>query len=85
MLSLRALRLCANTGKENLVVLRPAQACRCLAAALAQLGRDAEAGKAAVQILEMEPDFRISEWVARSGHWRSKVFIEGLRKAGLPE
>jgi adenylate cyclase len=62
-----------------------AQAYRCLTAALAHLEQDAEARKAAAQILEMEPDFRISEWVARSGHWRSRLFIEGLRNAGLPE
>jgi adenylate cyclase len=58
---------------------------RCLAAALAHLGRDAEAGKAVAQILEIEPDFRISEWVARSGQWQAQMFIDGLRKAGLPE
>ena len=34
---------------------------RCLAAALAHLGRDAEARKAVAQVLEIEPHFRISE------------------------
>ncbi|HWZ37516.1 MAG TPA: tetratricopeptide repeat protein [Bradyrhizobium sp.] len=62
-----------------------AMAYRCLAAALAHLGRDAEARKTAAELLELEPDFRISGWLARSGHWRSQMFIEGLRKAGLPE
>jgi len=57
---------------------------RCLAAALAHLGRDAEVGKTVAQFLEIEPDFRISEWVARSGQWRAQMFIDGLRKAGLP-
>ena len=57
----------------------------CLAAALAHLGRDAEARKTATQILEIEPDFRISEWVARTGQWQAQMFIDGLRKAGLPE
>jgi len=57
----------------------------CLAAALAQLGRDAEARKTATQILEIEPHFRISEYVARTGHWQAQTFIDGLRKAGLPE
>jgi adenylate cyclase len=57
----------------------------CLAAALAHLGRDAEARKTATQILEIEPDFRISEYVARTGHWQARMFIDGLRKAGLPE
>jgi TolB-like protein/Flp pilus assembly protein TadD len=58
---------------------------RCLAAALAHLGRDAEASKTVARFLELEPNFRISEWVARSGQWRPQIFIDGLRKAGLPE
>jgi TolB-like protein/tetratricopeptide (TPR) repeat protein len=57
---------------------------RCLAAALAHLGRDAEVRKTVAQLLEIEPDFRISEMVARSGQ-RALMFIDGLRKAGLPE
>jgi adenylate cyclase len=57
----------------------------CLAAALAHLARDAEARKTATQILEIEPDFRISEYVARTGHWQAQMLIDGLRKAGLPE
>jgi adenylate cyclase len=57
----------------------------CLAAALAHLGRDAEARKTVAQFLEIEPDFRISEWVARNGQWQAQMFIDGLRKAGLPE
>jgi len=58
---------------------------RCLAAALAHLGRDAEAREAAARLLEIEPGFRISEWVARAGKWQSTQFLEGLSKAGLPE
>jgi TolB-like protein len=58
---------------------------RCLAAALAHLGRDAEARKAVAQLLELEPHFRISDYLARSGHWRAQMLIDGLRKAGLPE
>ncbi len=57
----------------------------CLAAALAHLGRDAEARKTVTQILEIEPHFQISEYVARTGHWQAQMFIDGLRKAGLPE
>jgi len=57
---------------------------RCLAATLAHLGRDAEARKTVTQLLEIEPDFRISEMVARSGQ-RDQMYIDGLRKAGLPE
>jgi adenylate cyclase len=52
----------------------------CLAAALAHLGRDAEAKKAAARLLELRPRFRISN----STHW-PRLYIEGLRKAGLPE
>ena len=62
-----------------------AAAYRCLAAALAHLGRDAEARKTVAQLLEIEPDFRVSEWVARSGQWQAQMFIDGRSKAGLPE
>ena len=58
---------------------------RCLAAALAHLGRDAEARKTVAQVLEIEPHFRISEWVAHTGQWQAQMYIDGLRKAGLPE
>jgi adenylate cyclase len=58
---------------------------RCLATALAHLGREAEARAAAVRLLELKPDFRISEWLARSGPRPDQMFIDGLRKAGLPE
>jgi adenylate cyclase len=56
---------------------------RCLAIALAHLGREAEAREAAAGLLELDPDFRISNWTAgrRLGH----IYTEGLRKAGLPE
>jgi adenylate cyclase len=58
---------------------------RCLASAFAHLGRNAEAREAAARLLEFDPAFTISAWIARSGQTRSKLFIEGLRKAGLPE
>ena len=58
---------------------------RCLAAGLAHLGREDEAKHAVARLLELEPNFRVSEWVARAGKWQSSQFIEGLRKAGLPE
>jgi adenylate cyclase len=58
---------------------------RCLAAAFAHLGRDAEAREAAARVLEVDPAFTISEWTARGGQSNSKLLIEGLRKAGLPE
>ncbi len=58
---------------------------RCLAAALAQLGRDAEAREAGVRLLELQPNFRISKWLGRLGFWPAERLVDGLRKAGLPE
>lgn len=58
---------------------------RCLASAFAHLGRDPEAREAAARLLETEPAFTISAWIARGGQSSSKLLIEGLRKAGLPE
>jgi adenylate cyclase len=60
---------------------------RCLASALAHLGREAEVQKAVFRMLELEPNFRISEWVRRGAQWHkhNKLMIEGIRKAGLPE
>jgi adenylate cyclase len=69
--------------------LRPnpsyAAAHRCLASAFAHLGRDAEAREAAARMLEDDPAFTISAFIARGGQKNSKLLIEGLRKAGLPE
>jgi adenylate cyclase len=58
---------------------------RCLASAFAHLGRDAEAREVAARLLEVDPDFTISAWIARGGQKNAKLLIEGLRKAGLPE
>ena len=58
---------------------------RCLAAAFAHLGRDAEAHEAVARLLEVDPGFTISAWNARSGRSNAKLLMEGLRKAGLPE
>ena len=58
---------------------------RCLASAFAHLGRDAEAREAAARVLEVDPAFTISAWIARGGQSNAKLLIEGLRKAGLPE
>jgi adenylate cyclase len=57
----------------------------CLTTALAHLRREAEAREAADHLLELIPDFRISKWVARSSLRPDQLFIDGLRKAGLPE
>jgi len=58
---------------------------RCLASAFAHLGRDAEAREVAARVLELDPAFTISAWIARGGQSNAKLLIEGLRKAGLPE
>jgi adenylate cyclase len=58
---------------------------RCLASAYAHLGRDAEAREAGARLLEFDPAFTISTWIARGGQSNAKLTIEGLRKAGLPE
>jgi adenylate cyclase len=58
---------------------------RCLASAFAHLGRDAEAREAAACVLEIDPAYTISAYIARGGQKKAKLLIEGLRKAGLPE
>jgi adenylate cyclase len=58
---------------------------RCLASAFAHLGRNGEAHDAAARVLEIDPAFTISAYIARGGVSNAKLFIEGLRKAGLPE
>jgi adenylate cyclase len=58
---------------------------RCLASAFAHLGCDAEAREAVARVLELDPAFTISAWIARGGQTNAKLLIEGLRKAGLPE
>ena len=57
----------------------------CLASAFAHLGRDAEAREAAARLLEVNPAFTISGWIAWSGQSNAQLVTEGLRKAGLPE
>src|SRR5262249_53333957 len=58
---------------------------RSLASAFAHLGRDADAREAAARLLEVDPVFTITSWIARGGQSNAKQLIEGLRKAGLPE
>ncbi len=57
----------------------------CLASAFAHLGRDAEAREAAARLLEVDPAFTISGWIAWGGQSNAQLVTEGLRKAGLPE
>ena len=49
----------------------------------AHLGRDAEAHDAAARVLEIDPAFTISAYIARGGQSNAKLFIEGLRKEGV--
>jgi len=56
---------------------------RHLAIPLAHLRREAGAREAAAGLLKLEPGFRISEWPG--GRWLPQIYIDGLRKAGLPE
>ena len=58
---------------------------RCLASALAHLGCEAEAREVVAGLLELDPGFRISERVARGDVSGLQLYIDGLRKAGLPE
>jgi len=58
---------------------------RCLASAFAHLERDAGAREAAARLLELDPSFTITSWIARGGFSNAKLLVEGLRKAGLPE
>jgi len=57
---------------------------RCLASALAHLGRDAEAREAAARLLEVDPDFTISAWIARGGQSNAKLMVEAFGKRGCP-
>ncbi|KRR11517.1 adenylate cyclase [Bradyrhizobium jicamae] len=62
-----------------------ATAYRCLAAAFAHLGRNAEAREAVARMLEVDPAFTISARMGRVRRSHVKLLIEGLQKAGLPE
>jgi hypothetical protein len=41
--------------------------------------------EAVAHLLELEPNFRITEWATRTRLAKLQIFIDGLRKAGLPE
>jgi adenylate cyclase len=77
----------AIVSAKKAIRQNPAQsaAYRCLAAAFAYLRRDDEARDAAARQLEADLTFTISGYIARGGQSNSKLLIEGLRKAGLPE
>jgi RNA binding exosome subunit len=42
-------------------------------------------GRQLLTFLNLEPNFRITEWVTRNRLSKLQIFIDGLRKAGLPE
>ena len=42
-------------------------------------------GPLSARVLEIDPAFTISAWIARGGQSNAKLMTEGLRKAGLPE
>jgi adenylate cyclase len=76
-----AVAVCKRAARQN---QKFSSTYRCLASALAQLGRDAEAREAAEHLLKLDPDFRMSKFV--SGRpTKNDLYIEGLRMAGLPE
>ena len=59
-----------------------------LAASYAQLGRDEEAREVATKILEINPEFSTKRWskgyaFKDPADWEH--YLDGLRKAGLPE
>jgi len=66
----------------------PSEGQRMLAANYAHLGIMDEARAAAAQVMRLHPNFTIREWRERPPY-RDKVplerFVEGLRKAGLPD
>jgi hypothetical protein len=61
---------------------------RLLAASLAQLGRTEEARQESALFMASNPQFTISTWAETQPFRDEGVrahFVEGLRKAGLPE
>ncbi len=61
---------------------------RLLAASYAQLGRLDEARAQAQEVLKLHPNFSVARWVAIQPNRvpaQREHFVEGLRKAGLPE
>lgn len=73
-------RILAEVPKHNI-------ARRYLAAALAHMGREAEAGEAMRELLLHQPGYSLA--LARGSHfqhgWMLDLWLDGLRRAGLPE
>ncbi len=65
----------------------PAMACRLLAASHAYLGNEEKMGFHKDQVLSMQPDFSVNDWVNKQPEMNPEEtdhFAEGLLKAGLP-
>jgi adenylate cyclase len=80
----------AVSAAEKAVRLNPVypSSYRCLASALAHLGHQAEAREAVARMLELDPDFRLSDRTAQISRGEKRgvqLYIDGLRKAGVPE
>lgn len=56
----------------------------CLVSALVHLGRETEALDVAIGLQKRRPGFCMSKWIAGRNYWRTPVFFDGLRRAGLP-
>jgi tetratricopeptide (TPR) repeat protein len=66
----------------------PSEGCRLLAIGYAHLGMMDEAKSAAREVLRLHPSFTIGEWRRRPPFRPGEAFdryIEGLRRAGLPD
>jgi adenylate cyclase len=66
----------------------PSQGRRLLAASFAHLGMMREAEAATSDVLRLHPEFSIGQWIGRMPYRDKDVlarFVEGLRKAGLPD
>jgi hypothetical protein len=66
----------------------PSEGQRLMAIHCAHLGRMEEARAAAREVMRLHPNFRISEWRERPPYRDARPlerYVEGLRKAGLPE
>jgi TolB-like protein/class 3 adenylate cyclase len=78
--------LAIDTLRNAATYERPSR--RILAASLAQLGCVDDARREAQAFMAANPNFTISQWAATQPHRDERVsqhFIEGYRKAGLPE
>ena len=65
----------------------PLVACRMLAASHAHLGHMEQAEECAKQVLMLQPDFSVNDWVSKQPDINPKItehLAEGLLKAGLP-